>query len=417
VKIGIRRASGADGPTLDELFRLALDEQLQYRPSRLTEHPRLESPADLISDYERHSATPGTLVLIGVIDEIPVGYCVATLRPAPASPDVPIEDSPAIPMEDSPGSTCLVEVEQIFVREEARGVGVGSLLIAAAACWAKSMGATKCEMTVLPGHRAAKNFCEQHGLKARAITMAGAVDAVLDSVDLDEEERAEVLEAVSAAPVADAPRRGRLDPSVLEEIEEGAALETEPVLEPADIAVAAGCVVVKDGAVLLHKRVEPPFQGHWSIPGGHPRKGETLAECAVRELREETGLDIELVGLAGVAERVWETDFPASHHGETVDKETVDDSRVKAGAAGRRSVPRRYLVCNFLGIPKPDSAVVQEPSSKQGMGWFSLDDLPSPLVPGVGEFLSGIKERIAPSRSPKDTGACWSALPGYSALI
>jgi hypothetical protein len=51
------------------------------------------------------------------------------------------------------------------------------------------------------------------------------------------------------------------------------------------------------------------------------------------------------------------------------------------------------------------------------MGWFSLDDLPSPLVPGVGEFLSGIKERIAPARSPKDTGACWSALPGYSALI
>ena len=409
MKIGIRLASGADSCTLDELFRLALDEQLQYRPSRLTEHPRLESPADVISDYERHRAAPDTLVLLGLIDEIPVGYCVATLRPGPASPDTP--------MEGPPGSTPLVEVDQIFVREEARGVGVGSLLIAAVACWAKSMGATKCEMTVLPGHRAAKNFCEQHGLKARAITMAGSVDAVLDSVDLDEEERAEVLEAVSAAAVANVPPHREPGPPAVEQTEEGAVAGPEPLLKPADIAVAAGCVVVKDGAVLLHKRVEPPFEGYWSIPGGHPRKGETLAECAVRELREETGLDIELVALAGVAERVWETDFPAARRGETIDKESVDDSWANAGAAGQGSVSRRYLVCNFLGIPRPDSAATQEPCSEQGMGWFSLDELPSPLVPGVGEFLTGIRELIAPDRSPEDTGARSRGLPAYSALI
>jgi 8-oxo-dGTP diphosphatase len=58
---------------------------------------------------------------------------------------------------------------------------------------------------------------------------------------------------------------------------------------------------LRNGAlnVLLVKRKEPPFMGHWSLPGGFIRETETLAQCAARKLAEETGITgapLEAVG-------------------------------------------------------------------------------------------------------------------------
>jgi len=53
-----------------------------------------------------------------------------------------------------------------------------------------------------------------------------------------------------------------------------------------------GAVVSKGGKILLVKRLNPPHQGKWSIPGGSVKLGETLQEAAEREVREETGLTI-----------------------------------------------------------------------------------------------------------------------------
>ena len=50
-------------------------------------------------------------------------------------------------------------------------------------------------------------------------------------------------------------------------------------------------VVVHDGAVLLVRRANPPQAGTWGFPGGKVELGETAAAAALRELREETGLD------------------------------------------------------------------------------------------------------------------------------
>lgn len=48
-----------------------------------------------------------------------------------------------------------------------------------------------------------------------------------------------------------------------------------------------------EGRVLLVKRARQPLQGYWSLPGGHVEGGELLAEAAVREVREETGITID----------------------------------------------------------------------------------------------------------------------------
>ncbi len=58
--------------------------------------------------------------------------------------------------------------------------------------------------------------------------------------------------------------------------------------------VAVGAVLVRDGQVLLVRRANDPNQGQWSIPGGALELGETLAQAASREVREECQVEIEV---------------------------------------------------------------------------------------------------------------------------
>jgi ADP-ribose pyrophosphatase YjhB (NUDIX family) len=66
--------------------------------------------------------------------------------------------------------------------------------------------------------------------------------------------------------------------------------------------VPAACTVVIDhrGCLLLVKRRVPPKQGMWCLPGGFIECGETPEQAAVRELKEETGLDGRIHRLIGV---------------------------------------------------------------------------------------------------------------------
>ena len=68
--------------------------------------------------------------------------------------------------------------------------------------------------------------------------------------------------------------------------------------------VGVGAVVLDGERVLLVKRGGPTLPGKWSIPGGMVELGETTAEAARREVAEECGLDIELVDVCGVLDRV-----------------------------------------------------------------------------------------------------------------
>ena len=65
---------------------------------------------------------------------------------------------------------------------------------------------------------------------------------------------------------------------------------------PSQPIVGIGAVIVRNGKLVLVKRGVEPGKGRWSIPGGAVELGEEIRDTAIREAKEECGLDIELVG-------------------------------------------------------------------------------------------------------------------------
>lgn len=74
-------------------------------------------------------------------------------------------------------------------------------------------------------------------------------------------------------------------------------------MEPPKFLVAADCIILNDNKVLLMKRSYEPFKGKFEFPGGFMEIGETIEQVCVREAKEETGLDVELVEILGVYTR------------------------------------------------------------------------------------------------------------------
>ncbi len=79
---------------------------------------------------------------------------------------------------------------------------------------------------------------------------------------------------------------------------------------------AASAVLFRGESVLLTERGDGPSEGLWSLPGGSIEAGETAEDAARREVREETGLEAHIVGLAGVYDIIDrdETDAVVLHY-------------------------------------------------------------------------------------------------------
>jgi len=81
--------------------------------------------------------------------------------------------------------------------------------------------------------------------------------------------------------------------ALLKAVEEGRTRGRPPML-------TVDVIVERDGRILLIKRLNPPFQGRWAIPGGFVEYGERVEDAAHREMMEETRLRIAITGLLGV---------------------------------------------------------------------------------------------------------------------
>lgn len=73
---------------------------------------------------------------------------------------------------------------------------------------------------------------------------------------------------------------------------------------PARPLVGVGVIVLRWEEVLLIRRARDPGRGTWALPGGAQRLGETVEQAARRELREETGLEVGDLHLAGYVDAI-----------------------------------------------------------------------------------------------------------------
>jgi len=116
------------------------------------------------------------------------------------------------------------------------------------------------------------------------------------------------------------------------------------------VLVGVGVIIVRDGKVLLGERAGSHGAGTWALPGGHLEFGETVADCARREVREETGLAIHDIA-------------PAPY---------TSDVFMAEG---------RHYVTLFVTAQARGEPAVLEPAKCLGWGWFRWADLPDPLFP------------------------------------
>lgn len=131
---------------------------------------------------------------------------------------------------------------------------------------------------------------------------------------------------------------------------------------------AVGAVVVRgDGRFLLARRLNPPQQGRWSLPGGRIELGETVAECVRREVREECGVECEPLEVFHSVDRIYRD--------------------------GEGAVQYHYVIVDVLARWISGEAVADTDASEAG--WFAVHELGGlDLTPGAEEVIRALLLRL-----------------------
>lgn len=117
---------------------------------------------------------------------------------------------------------------------------------------------------------------------------------------------------------------------------------------PTAPVVGVGGVVVQNDKVLIVKRAHEPRKGEWSLPGGRVQLGESLVEAARREIKEETGLDVDVGPLVELFDRV--------HH--------LDDR-----------VQYHFVIADYLCTPRGGTLAAADDA--EDVAWIGVDELAS----------------------------------------
>jgi 8-oxo-dGTP diphosphatase len=83
--------------------------------------------------------------------------------------------------------------------------------------------------------------------------------------------------------------------------------------------MCVGAVIVDEGQVLLVRRGNEPMKGHWTLPGGLLELGESLSDGVMREVREESGLIVEVLELIELVDRIHRESERVRYHYVIVD--------------------------------------------------------------------------------------------------
>lgn len=120
--------------------------------------------------------------------------------------------------------------------------------------------------------------------------------------------------------------------------------------------LAVGGVIFNgSGRVLLVQRGNEPWKGWWSIPGGAVETGELLKDAVYREMREETGLEVEALEVVEIFESI--------------------------RAAEDGAIAFHYVVIDYLcRVVSGDAKASDDASAAR---WFSQDALPENTTPGA----------------------------------
>jgi 8-oxo-dGTP diphosphatase len=123
--------------------------------------------------------------------------------------------------------------------------------------------------------------------------------------------------------------------------------------------VGVGVIITQGEQVLLMKRKNAHGAGSWSTPGGHLEYGESPEECAVRETKEETGVDIAAPRFRAVTNDVFEAEG------------------------------LHYITLWMEGEYLSGEAVVNAAYEMSEVGWFAWDNVPEPLFLPLQNLLNG----------------------------
>lgn len=141
---------------------------------------------------------------------------------------------------------------------------------------------------------------------------------------------------------------------------------------PEQPLVGVAAVIFKREEVLLVRRGQEPAKGVWSLPGGLVEVGESLVEAVKREIKEETGLTVGILGVTAVLERIYrDSDDRIPYHYILIDficEYEAGDLRPASDIDDARFVAAADL--NSLDLPEFTARVIKRAREHREQGNF-----------------------------------------------